>query len=313
MQVEQPLFTVATVTYNSGKWIKQAIESVLASSYTSFEYIIADDCSGDDTWNIISAYSDARIVAFRHEQNVGEYANRNAVIRAAKGKYLLFVDGDDVLFKHTLRNLSEYIAAFPNAQMIWGVQPADIDFAIMPYLFESAELMRLIYGTTLPLAVIGFAETVFRLEELRAAGGLSERYSIGDTYIKKKLALNCNALFVPLGFVFWRRSTNQASNRVNRDYRNFMEGYMIDCEIMEAYKAQEKHELKLSIKGSFIRRLIENTLFKGKVSDFIRLYQKAGLKMQDFLLMFKKYSFHYSPVQQKEQPLFNDFNFPNKD
>lgn len=313
MQVEQPLFTVATVTYNSGKWISQAIESVLASSYTSFEYIIADDCSSDDTWSIVSHYNDARIVAFRQERNVGEYANRNAVINAAKGKYLLFVDGDDVLLKHTLRNLSEYIAAFPTAQMIWGVQPADIDFAIMPYLFESKELMRLIYGTNLPLAVIGFAETVFRLEELRTAGGLSERYSIGDTYIKKKLALTCNALFVPVGFVFWRRSSNQASSRVNQDYRNFLEGYLIDCEIMQLFIAEEKEELAASIKASFIRRLLRNTLLKGKLTDFARLYMKAGLTAGDFRLLFKKYNYRYSPVERTEQPLYNLFNFSNKE
>lgn len=68
MKVEQPLFTVATVTYNSGRWIKQAIESVLASSYSDFEYIIADDCSNDDTWSKVNEYNDSRIVAFRQEK-----------------------------------------------------------------------------------------------------------------------------------------------------------------------------------------------------------------------------------------------------
>ncbi len=130
---EQPLFTVATITYNSSKWVQQAVDSVLASSFVSFEYILADDCSSDDTWSIVSQYSDSRIVAFRHDQNIGEYANRNSVIKAAKGKYLLFVDGDDVLLKHTLRNLAEYIEDFPTAQMIWGVHPAHIDFAILPH------------------------------------------------------------------------------------------------------------------------------------------------------------------------------------
>lgn len=313
MKIEQPLFSVATVTYNSGRWIKQSIESVLASSYSDFEFIISDDCSNDDTWSIINQYNDSRIVAFRQEKNIGEYCNRNTVINIAKGRYLLFVDGDDVLLKHTLRNLSEYIAAFPNAQMIWGVQPADIDFAIMPYLFQSGELIGLIYGTNLPLAVIGFAETVFRLDELRAAGGLSERYSIGDTHIKKKLALTCNALFVPMGFMFWRRSINQASSRVNQDYRNFLEGYMIDCEIMQMYFAENKQKLVASIKGSFLRRLLFNTLLRGRISDFIKLYKISSLKSRDFLFAFKKYSFHCQPFKQKEIPLFNQFNFTSND
>ncbi len=312
MQIEQPLFTVATITYNSGKWVGQTIESILASTFENFELIISDDCSTDDTWEIVQLYNDPRIRASRNESNLGEYPNRNVVINEAKGRYLLFVDGDDVLFKNTLRNLAEYIEAFPNAQMIWGVQPADIDFAVMPYLFESPELIRLIYGTALPLAVIGFAETVFRLEELRAAGGLSERYSIGDTYIKKKLALTFNALFVPVGFVFWRRSSVQASGRVNQDYSNFLEGYLIDCDIMQLYSSEWKQELVVNLKGSFIRRLVKNTLLKGQIHDFFRLYKKAGLVVGDFRLMFNKYSYSYSPVERKERPLYNDFNFSTK-
>ena len=305
---DQPLFTVATITYNSSKWVQQAVDSVLASSFVSFEYIIADDCSSDDTWSIVSQYSDSRIVAFRHDQNIGEYANRNSVIKAAKGKYLLFVDGDDVLLKHTLRNLAEYIEAFPTAQMIWGVHPAHIDFAILPHLFESTELMQLIYGTAVPLAVIGFNETVFRLEELRTAGGLSERYAIGDTHIKKKLALTTNALFVPSGFVFWRRSINQASNRVNQNYTNFLEGYLIDCEIMQQYTAEEKKELAADIKGSFIRRLLKNTLLKGKIADFISLYKKAGVAPGDFYFLFKKYTYRYSPIDPSSHIKCNKFN-----
>jgi len=312
MLIVQPLFTVATITFNSSKWVRQAIESVLASSYTTFEYIIADDASDDDTWKIISEYNDPRIVSIRQKINIGEYPNRNIVINAAKGKYLLFVDGDDILYKNSLRNIAEFIEAFPNAQMIWGVQPADIDFAVMPYLFEPTELIRLIYGTNLPLAVIGFAETVFRLEELRLAGGLSESYSIGDTFIKKKLALTCNALFVPLGFVFWRRSSNQASSIVNRDYRNFLEGYLIDCAIMQSNLAEERQELTASIKASFLRRLLKNTLLRGKIADFLRLFNDAGLVFKDFRLLFNKYSYSYSPVERTDQPLFNDFNFSQK-
>jgi glycosyltransferase involved in cell wall biosynthesis len=312
MLILQPLFTVATITYNSSRWVRQAIESVLASSYSTFEYIIADDASEDDTWKIISEYNDPRIVFIRQKINVGEYTNRNIVINAAKGKYLLFVDGDDILYKNSLRNISEYIDAFPNAQMIWGVQPADIDFAVMPYMFEPTELIRLIYGTNLPLAVIGFAETVFRLEELRLATGLSESYSIGDTFIKKKLALTCNALFVPMGFVFWRRSSNQASSIVNRDYRNFLEGYLIDCAIMQSYLAEERQELTASIKASFLRRLLNNTLLRGKIDDFLRLFNEAGLVFSDFRFLFKKYSYSYSPIERTDQPLFNDFNFSQK-
>jgi len=309
MRLEQPLFTIATITYNSEEWVSNAIESILASSFTDFELLISDDCSTDDTWRVVQQYQDHKIRAWRNESNIGEYPNRNKVLNEARGKYILYVDGDDILYKSTLRNLSEYIEFFPNAQMIWGVQPANVDFAILPYLFDSKQLLGLIYGTNLPFSIIGFSETLFRIEELKTAGGLSEKYAIGDTFIKKKLALTCNALFVPMGFVFWRRSSNQASQKVNNDYQNFLEGFLIDCEIMKDYKGDEKHTLKNGIIGSFYRRLIKNTILKGKLSDFIRLYNLSRLKYYDILHVFQKYKFKYRVVDNIEKPLVNKFNF----
>ena len=75
-----PLFTVATITYNSSKWVRDAIESILNSTFSDFELLISDDCSSDNTWEIIQTYQDPRITAWRNEQNLGEYANRNKFI-----------------------------------------------------------------------------------------------------------------------------------------------------------------------------------------------------------------------------------------
>ena len=96
--VSKPLFTIVTVSYNSEKWIAQAIESVLSSSFRDYEYIIADDCSTDKSWEIICKYDHPQIRNFRNENNIGEYFNRNKALEAARGKYLLFVDGDDILY-----------------------------------------------------------------------------------------------------------------------------------------------------------------------------------------------------------------------
>ena len=131
MITQSPLFTVATIAYNSAKWIKLTIESVLASSFTDFEFLILDDCSTDETWKIIQQYNDPRIRAWRNESNLGEYPNRNKVLNEANGKYILYIDGDDLLYKETLTRLSNYISFFPNAAAFWGVP--NMDVAIYPY------------------------------------------------------------------------------------------------------------------------------------------------------------------------------------
>ena len=307
--VQTPLFTIATVCYNAERWIRDAIESILASSYVNFELLLADDCSSDRTWEIIQSYRDPRITAWRNEPNLGEYPNRNAIINRAKGNYLLFVDGDDMLYKHTLRNLAEYIDAFPEAGMIWGVHSSRFSFAVLPYLFTPSQMMELIYGTNIPLANIGFAETVFKTDVLRQAGGLSDRFAIGDTYIKKKLAASCPTLLVPLGMVFWRQTPTQASMLVRGNQRSMIESFQIDCEILASVNWLERPELRGQVVGSFLRRLIRVTIMRGHVGRFWSIVRQLKMSWRDFLHIRKKYVYFYSIDNHRDAPLKNTFHF----
>lgn len=84
--------------YNAEKYIGEAIESILNQTFTDFELIIIDDCSIDKTWGIIKEYAkkDGRIIIFRNENNLGIAGNRNLLISAAKGKYVVWQDPDDI-------------------------------------------------------------------------------------------------------------------------------------------------------------------------------------------------------------------------
>jgi glycosyltransferase involved in cell wall biosynthesis len=307
MSTAQPLFTVATITYNSGKWVQQAIESVLASSFTDFELLVSDDCSTDDTWDIIQQYSDPRIKAWRNEKNIGEYSNRNKVLKHAKGKYFLFVDGDDILYKTTLRNLSEYVQEFPDAASVWGVPSARFWFAFLPYQFEPEITTRLIYETTIPLAEIGFAETLFKTEILRAIGGFSTKYRIGDTLMKKKIGTCYPVLFVPMGFMLWRFSEGQASQKVNQIKGAGFENILIDKEIFSSVinrlDPEKKEALWLDIQSSFIKNLLINTLRKCKFRMFFLLMREAGLSFWTLKLIFRKRTLNYLPVKEISAPL----------
>jgi len=57
------LVSVITITYNSSKFVRDAIEGVLNQKHKNIQYIIGDDCSNDDTWKIINEYQDNRIVS----------------------------------------------------------------------------------------------------------------------------------------------------------------------------------------------------------------------------------------------------------
>jgi glycosyltransferase involved in cell wall biosynthesis len=101
---DDPLVSVLMTTYNKERYIAEAIESVLTSTYTNFELIILDDCSNDRTVEIAEgvALMDHRIRVYVNENNLGDYRNRNEAAEYAKGKYIKYCDSDDKIFDWTL-------------------------------------------------------------------------------------------------------------------------------------------------------------------------------------------------------------------
>ena len=186
-EVKTPLVSVVIPNFNNELHLAECIESVIAQSYKSIEIIVVDDCSTDDTWNIIQEYQDPRINSWQNNVNIGEYSNRNKILDFAKGKYILYVDGDDILYKNTLRNLSEYILEFPECGIVFGVLTPTNPFVVLPYVFEPIDTLRIMLDPSTMVGNIGFAETLFNVIALRNVGGFSTEFKMGDIFIRKKL------------------------------------------------------------------------------------------------------------------------------
>jgi glycosyltransferase involved in cell wall biosynthesis len=308
--LKQPIFTIATITYNSGKWIRQTIESILSSSFTDFELIISDDGSIDDTWEIIQQYKDSRIRAWQNEINITEYPNRNKVLNEARGLYILYIDGDDLLYKHTLRELFEYTNAFPDAAGIWG--SSGMDFAVFPYLFTPEEITRLIFFSPYHISIVGFAESLFKISVLKKVGGFSEKYKSGDVYIKKRIACEYPVLLTNPGYAFWRTSPGQASNLLRKGYHSLIEMSLINEAIVKSdffpLKDKEFENTLLYIRSSVMKLLIVQTLFKFRIFDFFRVLKKMSKSIKDVRWVFYKINMTYKPTV-KENLLINRFHF----
>ena len=92
---KRDMVTVIIPTYNRGSTILRSVESVLSQTYSDLELIIVDDCSADNTQEVIGAVRDDRVRYIRLEKNQGACAARNAGIDNAKGEYIAFQDSDD--------------------------------------------------------------------------------------------------------------------------------------------------------------------------------------------------------------------------
>jgi glycosyltransferase involved in cell wall biosynthesis len=94
----EPLVSIITPTFNSEKFIAKTILSVQSQTYQNWEMVIVDDCSSDETATIISEFikNDARIVFYELHKNSGAGVARNQALDLAKGRFIAFLDSDDL-------------------------------------------------------------------------------------------------------------------------------------------------------------------------------------------------------------------------
>lgn len=91
------LVSIIMPSYNTAPFIAESIESVQAQSYENWELIIVDDCSPDNTDEVVQPFlSDERISYLKNEKNRGAAVSRNRALRKAKGKWIAFLDSDDL-------------------------------------------------------------------------------------------------------------------------------------------------------------------------------------------------------------------------
>ncbi len=91
------LVSVIMPSYNTAEYISESIASVRKQTYTDWELIIVDDCSADNTDEIVKPFlSDKRIKYIKNETNSGAAVSRNRALREAKGKWIAFLDSDDL-------------------------------------------------------------------------------------------------------------------------------------------------------------------------------------------------------------------------
>ena len=91
------LVSIIMPSYNTGRFIAESIKSVLAQTYPDWELIIVDDCSTDNTDEVVQPFlPDERIKYFKNEKNSGAALTRNKAMREANGEWVAFLDSDDL-------------------------------------------------------------------------------------------------------------------------------------------------------------------------------------------------------------------------
>ena len=105
-------------TYNSAKYLPEAVESVLMQTHKRLELIIVDDGSTDDTASVIAKYTDR--IRYIHQSNEGSYKARNRGIQTTKSRYVAFLDADDVWMPNKLETQLDFLRANPTLGLVFS-------------------------------------------------------------------------------------------------------------------------------------------------------------------------------------------------
>lgn len=236
----KPLVSILTTVYNREKYLSVCIESVLASIFSDWEMIIVDDQSIDNSVKIAQEYEarDPRVKVYKNEKNLGDYPNRNQAASYAKGKYIKYLDADDLIYPHGLGIMVETMEAFSECAL--GISQEVVeDYKPYPFLMYPNETFRREF---LQRGVLGLGPTgtIIRRDVFEKIGGFTGTRYIGDTELWYKLAMNYPVLKMVPGLTFWRRHEDQEITKGQKSL------FYLENSFLHSLKTLYKFELPLT-------------------------------------------------------------------
>jgi glycosyltransferase involved in cell wall biosynthesis len=117
---DTPILSVLMPVFNSEQFVSDAIKSILKQSFKDFEFLILDDCSKDKSLEIIKDFKklDPRIKAFQNEKNLGVVESRNKLINLSKGRYIAWIDSDDIALENRFEEQIRFLENHPEIGLV---------------------------------------------------------------------------------------------------------------------------------------------------------------------------------------------------
>ncbi|HQZ64178.1 MAG TPA: glycosyltransferase family A protein [Planctomycetaceae bacterium] len=287
----QTFVSILVTVYNREPYLGETLKSILASSFDDFELIITDDCSGDGSMMIASeiASNDPRIMVHVNNKNLGDYGNRNQAASFAKGKYLKYLDADDLIYRHSLATMVEAMEKFPEAALALSQNVIDPDQPY-PRLYQPQEFFREHYFGKSPIGV-GPSASIIRRECFDAVGGFSGRQFVGDTELWMKLAERWPIVTLPPALVWWRRHPGQQMQLELKRPEVLNLRYQLELDTLNSTQhltQDNKQTAQHRLTKIHARRLLSLGLKGRQLRTACRLFGKSGLTISELLRGFRK-------------------------
>ncbi len=278
----EPLVSILMTAYNREQYIGYAIRSVLDNAYQNWELIIVDDGSSDQTIPIAKSFAetDGRIRIYINEKNLGDYPNRNKAATYAKGKYLQYVDSDDLLYPDTLTEVVADMEAHPQADLgMVGVKTWHEQRLFKP---GEAVLKNFFHK---PFLGIGPGGTIIKRSFFESIGGYPTAYGpANDNFFNLKAAAKGTVLLFPKEFVFYRIHDGQEiNNKKSYLLNNYRYVHDAISTLELGLSTEQKSWLLLKNKRRFAVNLIKAFKQSKNLAGVIHAAKQVHFTAGDFL------------------------------
>jgi glycosyltransferase involved in cell wall biosynthesis len=193
---KNPKVTVFIPVFNREHYIGDAIESILAQTFSDFEILLVDDGSTDSSTEKIRSFSDPRIRLVCNEKNLGIPKTRNKGVELARGQYMAMLDSDDLAYPHRLKKQVAFLDNHPEYAQIGSWcrmmdaqgrilnkikrQPTQPDDIHAQFLFRCAMSNRSIMARTAILQEYGYRNDFPRCQDYELHVRLAKHYKLGN-------------------------------------------------------------------------------------------------------------------------------------
>ena len=178
--MKTPTISILTTVYNREKYLAECIESVQNGHYQDYEHIIVDDGSTDGSVALAQEYAakDARIRVYQNETNLGDYPNRNQAASYATGKYIKYLDADDMHGRFMVDIMVDAMETFPEAG--FGLFDYGPNKPLFPVVLQPAETYAAHYSGKHPVFGRSPINAIMKRDVFKEVGGFSGKQHVGD-------------------------------------------------------------------------------------------------------------------------------------
>lgn len=278
--MSKPLVSVLMTSYNREKFIGEAIESVLNSTYKNFELIVVDDASEDKTVDIAKSFEskDKRIRVYVNKENISQFPNRNKAAEYAKGKYLKYLDSDDKIFDWGLEYCVALMEKYPEAGM--GIFKAQNNVN-EPFLESEAAINKHFFQHN--FLNIGPSGIIVKKEAFEKIGRYNPKYGVpSDMYFNIKMVSNFPVVILKDQFFFYREHEQQEIKDRN-SYLMHTYPYLRDIlKLPELPMTYDKRiQLLTSAKRSFLKQCIRSIIKTKRIKPAYFAFKHSQMNVKD--------------------------------